>query len=64
MQHILISLIVFILLFIIQVVIILKRKNSNLIPLKFFIAFIISVIVSLALYFAFVIIYLGTDLSI
>lgn len=64
MQHILISLIIFILLFIIQVVIILKRKNSNLIPLKFFIAFIISVIVSLALYFAFVIIYLGTDLSI
>ncbi len=64
MQHILISLIVFILLFIIQVVIILKRKNSNLIPLKLFIAFIISVIVSLALYFAFVIIYLGTDLSI
>lgn len=62
MQHILISLIVFILLFIIQVVIILKRKNSNLIPLKLFIAFIISVIVSLALYFAFVIIYLGTDL--
>ena len=64
MQHILISLIVFILLFIIQVVIILKRKNSNLIPLKLFIAFIISVIVSLALYFAFVIIYLGTHLSI
>lgn len=64
MQQILISLIIFILLFIIQVVIILKRKNSNLIPLKFFIAFIISVIVSLALYFAFVIIYLGTDLSI
>ncbi len=64
MQHILISLIIFILLFIIQVVIILKRKNSNLIPLKLFIAFIISVIVSLALYFAFVIIYLGTDLSI
>lgn len=64
MQQILISLIVFILLFIIQVVIILKRKNSNLIPLKLFIAFIISVIVSLALYFAFVIIYLGTDLSI
>ena len=64
MQHILISLINFILLFIIQVVIILKRKNSNLIPLKLFIAFIISVIVSLALYFAFVIIYLGTDLSI
>lgn len=64
MQHILISLIVFILLFIIQVVIILKRKNSNLIPLKLFIAFIISVIVSLALYFAFVIIYLGTYLSI
>lgn len=62
MQHILISLIIFILLFIIQVVIILKRKNSNLIPLKLFIAFIISVIVSLALYFAFVIIYLGTDL--
>lgn len=64
MQHILISLIIFILLFIMQVVIILKRKNSNLIPLKLFIAFIISVIVSLALYFAFVIIYLGTDLSI
>lgn len=64
MQQILISLIIFILLFIIQVVIILKRKNSNLIPLKLFIAFIISVIVSLALYFAFVIIYLGTDLSI
>ena len=64
MQHILISLIIFILLFIIQVVIILNRKNSNLIPLKLFIAFIISVIVSLALYFAFVIIYLGTDLSI
>lgn len=64
MQHILISLIIFILLFIIQVVIILKRKNSNLIPLKLFIAFIISVIVSLALYFAFVIIYLGTYLSI
>lgn len=64
MQQILISLIVFILLFIMQVVIILKRKNSNLIPLKLFIAFIISVIVSLALYFAFVIIYLGTDLSI
>ena len=64
MQHILISLIIFILLFIIQVVIILKRKNSNLIPLRLFIAFIISVIVSLALYFAFVIIYLGTDLSI
>lgn len=62
MQHILISLIIFILLFIIQVVIILKRKNSNLIPLKLFIAFIISVIVSLALYLAFVIIYLGTDL--
>lgn len=62
MQQILISLIIFILLFIIQVVIILKRKNSNLIPLKLFIAFIISVIVSLALYFAFVIIYLGTDL--
>lgn len=64
MQQILISLIVFILLFIIQVVIILNRKNSNLIPLKLFIAFIISVIVSLALYFAFVIIYLGTYLSI
>ena len=64
MQHILISLIIFILLFIIQVVIILNRKNSNLIPLKLFIAFIISVIESLALYFAFVIIYLGTDLSI
>lgn len=64
MQQILISLIVFILLFITQVVIILKRKNSNLIPLKLFIAFIISVIVSLALYLAFVIIYLGTDLSI
>lgn len=64
MQHILISLIIFILLFIIQVVIILNRKNSNLIPLKLFIAFIISVIVSLALYFAFVIIYLGTYLSI
>ena len=64
MQQILISLIIFILLFIIQVVIILNRKNSNLIPLKLFIAFIISVIVSLALYFAFVIIYLGTYLSI
>lgn len=64
MQQILISLIIFILLFITQVVIILKRKNSNLIPLKLFIAFIISVIVSLALYFAFVIIYLGTYLSI